>query len=206
MNCEATVKYKDDEEGLVATGRCPMCLRDGQNIQDSHYLPKGAYKGFRAPSLKNPNPVVVTSTRMDQTSLQIHDYVLCWDCEQVLNKKGEDWVLPMLAGEEGFPLFNLLKKEIPMLTEHDLDTYACSQIAGIDWEKLAHFGMGMFWKGAAHAWPGCAKLKLGGYAEEIRRKIPHISGTVTAMIRNLLGRYPEGARYPVAYKAIANSK
>jgi len=156
-------------EALVATGRCPMCLRDGQNIQDSHYLPKGAYKGFRAPSLKNPNPVVVTGTRMDQTSLQIHDYAFCWDCEQVLNKNGEDWVMPMLAGEAGFPLFDLLKNETPVLSEPDLDTYACAQVAGIDWDKLAHFGMGMFWKGAAHAWPGCAKLELGNYAEDIRK-------------------------------------
>lgn len=83
---------------------------------------------LRAPSPKNPNPVVVTGMCMDQTSLQIRDYLVCGDCEQVLNKNGEDWVMPMLAGEAGFPFFDLLKNEVPAISEPDLNTYYFSQI------------------------------------------------------------------------------
>ena len=150
-------------------GKCPLCLCLDQDLQDSHFLPKSAYKGFRATSLKNPNPLVVTPERMDQTSWQIHDYLLCRDCEQDLNKNGENWVIPTFASESGFPFLDLLKVEIPVISEPDLNVYACSQIPGIDWNKLAHFGAGIFWKGAVHKWPGCPKLNLGKYREELRK-------------------------------------
>jgi hypothetical protein len=150
-------------------GKCPMCLRLDEDLQDSHYLPKSAYKGFRATSLKNPNPIVVNPERMDQSSWQVHDYLLCRDCEQDLNKNGENWVIPMLAGASGFPFFDLIKIEIPALSEPDFNVYACSKISGIAWNKLAHFGVGMFWKGAVHTWSGCPKINLGKYVEEIRK-------------------------------------
>jgi hypothetical protein len=106
---------------------------------------------------------------MDQSSWQIHDYLLCRDCEQELNRNGENWLVPMLASESGFPFLDLLKAEIPVLSEPDFNVYATSHIPGIDWKKLAHFAAGMFWKGAVHTWPGCPKLNLGKYAEELRK-------------------------------------
>ncbi len=39
-------------------GVCKLCLQT-RPLQDSHYLPKGAYKINRAPPLKNASPVVL---------------------------------------------------------------------------------------------------------------------------------------------------
>lgn len=152
-------------------GKCPLCLRDNQELQDSHYLPKRAYRNFRVEALKNPNPITVIGDVMSQTSLQIHDFVLCWDCEQLLSRNGEEWVIPQLANENGFPLLATLHSAIPTRIDDDLKVYDCAGITGIDCDKLAHFAMGMFWKGHAHKWHGCERLNLGTYGELARKFI-----------------------------------
>ncbi len=40
----------------MLVGQCKLCLQT-KGLQDSHYIPKSAYKSNRAPKLKNPNPV-----------------------------------------------------------------------------------------------------------------------------------------------------
>lgn len=153
-------------------GKCPLCLRDNQELQDSHYVPRSAYKIFRAGSLKNPNPIAVINDRMSQTSYQVHDFVFCWDCEQLLSRNGEEWVIPQLANENGFPLLTTLHSATPaQIIDDDLKVYNCAGIAGIDCDKLAHFAMGMFWKGHARKWRGCERLNLGAYGEPARKSI-----------------------------------
>jgi len=150
-------------------GTCPLCLRGNQEIQDSHYFPSGAYKLFRAESLNNPNPIAVWNARMSQTSYQVHDFMLCWDCEQLLSRRGEDWLIPQLADKDGFPLLQTLHSATATQVEHDLKVYACARVKGIDCDSLAHFGMGVFWKGHAHQWPNCERLDFGRYGEPIRK-------------------------------------
>jgi hypothetical protein len=160
---------KIEEESGMPLAKCPLCLRENQKLQDSHYLPQAAYKPSRASGLKNPNPVLIANGRMVQTSDQVRDFVFCWDCEQMLNREGENWVMPQLASKEGFPLLALLHSVPPAIAEGDFDVYYCAGIGGIDCEKLAHFGIGMFWKGHAHKWPKCERLRLGAYGEPIRK-------------------------------------
>jgi hypothetical protein len=150
-------------------GKCPLCLRGNQEIQDSHYFPRAAYKLSRAKTLKNPNPVQIMGARSVQSSDQVHDFVLCRDCEQLLSGKGESWVIRQLAHEGGFPLLANLHSVPPAATVDDTKVYACDQISGFDCDKLAHFAMGMFWKGHAHNWQNCEHLDLGAYAEPIRK-------------------------------------
>jgi hypothetical protein len=150
-------------------GKCPLCLRESQELQDSHYLPKGAYKPSRSSNLKNPNPAVISGGRLYQTSDQVHDFVFCWDCEQLLSREGENWIIPQLASEEGFPLLALLHSVPPAIPADDFNVYSCAGIGGIDCDKLARFGIGMFWKGHAHEWPNCERLRLGAYGEPIRK-------------------------------------
>lgn len=153
----------------MPVGKCPLCLRENQKLQDSHYFPRAAYKLFRAKKLRNPNPVVLSHMHSRQSSSQARDFVFCWDCEQLLNREGENWVIPQLASESGFPLLKRLRSASAAIPESGLKVYSCAKIVGIDCDKLAHFGMGMFWKGHAHRWPNCERLRLGAYGELIRK-------------------------------------
>ena len=150
-------------------GKCPLCLRDNQEIHDSHYLPKAAYKLSRAEALKNPNPVLISGARSWQSSDQVHDFVFCRDCEQLLSRNGENWVIRQLADEDGFPLLANLHSTPAAVIDDDMKVYACDPMSSFDCDKLAHFGMGIFWKGHAHQWPNCERLHLGNYGEPIRK-------------------------------------
>ena len=135
----------------MPVGHCPFCKRDGMKLEDSHYLSKGVYKGFRAEELANPNPILITGARMLQSSQQIHEFCLCWDCEQIFNKSGENWTVPRLGWQgKGFEVWKLVKTAPYLPTDEDLRTYGCDHVAEMDCASVAHFGLGIFWKGHAH--------------------------------------------------------
>lgn len=104
------------------------------------------------------------------TDHQVQDYLLCLDCEDILNKGGETWVNPKLATiKASFPLYDLLMKVAPAFQDEKGGVYWAAQNPDIDVEKLTHFAMGIFWKGAVHAWRiGREKIRidLGPYAKE----------------------------------------
>src|SRR5260370_33239576 len=104
-----------------------------------------------------------------------HDFVFCRDCEQLLSRNGENWVIRQLADEDGFPLLANLHSAPAAMIDDDMKVYACDPVSGFDCDKLAHFGMGIFWKGHAHQWPNCDRLHLGNYGEPLRK---HLRGEV----------------------------
>jgi hypothetical protein len=154
---------------------CKMCLNVKQ-LQDSHLLPASVYKKLRRVHLSdadnpNPDPIAVTFRKARQTSKQTTDYLLCSDCEGILDRMGEKHVLPLLATEVGFPLYDLLKRIPPEIEEPDLVIYSCAKMPSLDCEKLAHFATGIFWKTAIHAWRSGAstvKIDLQGHEENLR--------------------------------------
>jgi hypothetical protein len=107
------------------------------------------------------------------TDRQTQDHVLCGVCEDILNKRGEGWVVTKLASfDRTFPLYDLLTKCPPYLSEDGLEAYLAAHNPEIDVEKLVHFAMGIFWKAAVHPWSGTdrePRIELGPYAEEIRK-------------------------------------
>lgn len=150
-------------------GKCKLCLRQ-KELQKSHLMPAGLYKLCRT---KNLEPVMITSEVMMPTSRQLRDYLLCRECEQVLNTRGEAWLLPKLATWEGEFLFHdLLKSEIPVLEDEGATAYAAGENPRIDVHRLIHFAMGIFWKAAVHSWKANEdepRLMLGPYTEPLRR-------------------------------------
>jgi hypothetical protein len=154
---------------------CKMCL-SVKELQDSHLLSASVYKKLRRvhlsdPDNPNPDPIAVTFRKARQTSKQTTDYLLCSDCEGVLDRMGEKHVLPLLADENGFPLYSLLTKVPPDFAEPDLVVYSCAKIPSLDCDKITHFATGIFWKAAVHAWQTGAsmvKIDLKGREEELR--------------------------------------
>ena len=72
-------------------GICKLCLQD-KPLCDSHLAPAGLYKYCNAVGL---GPVRMTAEEIAVANEEITTYLLCEDCEQRLNRDGENWLLPM---------------------------------------------------------------------------------------------------------------
>jgi len=138
----------------------------------SHLLPAGVYRLLRDTGKSNPNPILVGEALSTQTSGQIEAPLLCGDCEQRFNNRGERWVLQNCFREPGvFRIQEALKAATPL---HKLDEgaiYAGAQVANIDVDALVYFAASVFWRAAARHWALLdhkGTLELGPYQEQFR--------------------------------------
>jgi hypothetical protein len=149
-------------------GLCPLCKKP-KTIVDSHLIPKAVYQYCRDPE---GNTIVINPDFLGFSDRQIHTPLLCLDCEDILNKGGEGWLMPLLAEYDGkFPFHEILTRYPPDVTDGDAASYAGTRNADISCEKLAHFAMGVFWKAAVHSWRGGKTepmIQLGPYREPVR--------------------------------------
>jgi hypothetical protein len=84
---------------------------------------------------------------------QIKDYLLCERCEDLLNKNGERYAFEMMNTPNGFRLLDRLKIAPPMsFNVADQMVFSGDNI-GLDMDKLAYFGLSVFWRAGAHTWP-----------------------------------------------------
>jgi hypothetical protein len=152
----------------VRTGKCNLCL-DEKDLVSSHLIPRGVYDYCKPPG---SDPVILTKELVIQSSRQIQDYVLCGECENFLNKRGESWVLPLLARMDGaFPFHDILHEQAADIAEPDFQVYSSSKNPNIDVSKLANFALGIFWKASVHSWRGGRlepQIELGRYGEPLR--------------------------------------
>jgi len=149
-------------------GECKLCL-ENKNLARSHFNPAAVYKIFDSPHSPNRNPVLVTSNVVVQTSKQITDYTFCDDCEDVFDEGGERWFLPLLPKNRNtFPLFELVNGVPPDCVEGDSRCFAASRNPSICVKDLAHFALGLFWRGTLR-WKSSEyePINLGPYAGEI---------------------------------------
>jgi hypothetical protein len=156
----------------MPNGTCPLCLQT-KEIVSSHLVPAAVYRYLRS---ENSEPLRVSPTNAVQTSRQIQYPLLCIDCEQLLNRGGENWFLRLLATKEGscFPLHEMLANGgEPGIEIGKAKLYAAAQNPAIEVEKLAHFATGVFWKASVHSWGianrGELLINLGKYREPIRQ-------------------------------------
>jgi hypothetical protein len=157
-------------------GQCKLCLQT-KELQNSHLLPAAIYKLLRSDNADIPDPLTVRNDptikkfRVFQTSRQITGYVLCWECEQLINANGEDRVLPQLSTLHGFPLYEQLMTIAPDAAWQDTTGYSASKAQAIRIDFLAHFALGIFWKAAVHDWQtgqGTLRISLGPYRDGLK--------------------------------------
>ena len=156
------------------TGVCRLCKNERQ-LHDSHLLSAGFYRAVSDKTSQNPHPILLMSDGAVRTSRQIRAHALCGECEQRLNKRGEDWVLDNFWREAGdFPLRQKLTKAEPVWTRDGKALYKSSDIAGIDKSKLACFALSIFWRASLVVWPikgtRSGYISLGLKYEENLRK------------------------------------
>jgi hypothetical protein len=157
---------------MAVLGKCRLCLHDGVELQDSHYLSKGIYKRLRGEDPKNPHPVLITKSKTVQTSSQLKSHLLCIGCEDRLNRGGETWVLKHCLQTGGaFPLRDLLSGRPPDYLQASTKGYAASRIPEISIAKTAYFAASIFWRGSICGWneDGSVPISLGPFQEKFRR-------------------------------------
>jgi hypothetical protein len=97
-------------------------------------------------------PVYISKESVYSSTKHVKDYVFCGACEQCFGK-AEAWLKPTLPEIGGpFPLRERLKKQTPVEKTADWELYETSSNPEIDVDKLTHFGIGVFYKGAVHPW------------------------------------------------------
>jgi len=150
-------------------GKCKLCEGD-KPLCDSHLAPAGLYKYCKAANL---GPVRMTAKEIAVAKEEVTAYLLCQECEQRLNRDGENWLLPKLATmEEKFPFYNILTEVPPDTLEDGSAAYASSRNRKIGFRKLTNFAVGVFWKASVHSWRNNKTepmIQLGKYGEEFRR-------------------------------------
>jgi hypothetical protein len=157
----------------MPVGICRLHVEETE-LRESHLIPRAIYKVVRSPGDSNPNPVLITEEAKIRTQYQVKDYAFCDTCEQLLNDRGERWVIEnSWRSEKSFPMFDTIAAATPTYADRTLKEYS-GTAAGLDIEKLIHFGAGIFWRAAAHTWMPVEgqqppKLELGPYEEQLRR-------------------------------------
>jgi hypothetical protein len=153
----------------VPLGVCKLCLQERELVR-SHLLPATTYKYLRAGAqspIRMAHGVALPSDRQTQ------EYLLCEECEDILNKGGESWLTPLLATiQRTFPFYDLLTKVPRDYSEPGFDLYFTATNPAIEVEKITHFALGIFWKASVHSWSGTKKeppIQLGPYSEMLRK-------------------------------------
>jgi hypothetical protein len=135
----------------MPVGECALCLKTGE-LQDSHLMPKGTYKPLRG-KLAAQDPILVTASITVQTSAQVHDYLLCKDCELRFERNGEDWVMKNWERPNGrFPLRDALLRSPIKSTIPTGDLYKAPFDSSFKLEKLIYFAASIFWRASVHNW------------------------------------------------------
>ena len=149
-------------------GICKLC-RQEKDLCDSHYLPKALYRRLKREG--GGDPIIMTPNLVVSSSRQVRDFVFCAECEQRLNLGGEQYAMSLVANGNGFPLRDMFSNAPIQRTSPFLRLPG--KHVRLDTTKLAHFAIGLLWKGAVHSWQTVArqttKVRPFPIMENVRR-------------------------------------
>jgi hypothetical protein len=152
---------------------CKLCLQTN-DLCDSHLLPAAVWRLLNEAGHKLHHPIIMTEKLALTSSKQIHDYVLCGDCEQRLNRNGEDYAISQMRGARGFPLLERLRVAQWIAQLGSVRVYSGSAI-GVDTDKLAYFALSVVWRAGAYRWRNLYSdmrtysIQLGAFLEPMRQ-------------------------------------
>ena len=158
-------------------GTCALC-RKTADLLDSHYMPKSVYRAVTrgyAPQDNAPVLVNVPEKSAFRSNRQFRQHLLCASCESLLNRNGENVVLPQIARDESeFFLLDAMKAGEPSDVKKGKAIYnGPSAPRSIDAVAYQYFAVSMFWRGAVTRWQEPASQYFGAlgpnYSEVLRR-------------------------------------
>jgi hypothetical protein len=157
---------------MSRVGVCGLCHLNDQELQDSHFLPAGVYRVIRDETQANPNPLKFNDDVVFQDSKQVSDHLLCHECEERLNKSGEQWFLAHCCRKNQFRLGSLLDGASPAGSFPRAKLYHADQVPKLNVAALTYFAASMFWRASAHRWRMAGRqsrgIALGLYEEQLR--------------------------------------
>jgi hypothetical protein len=113
---------------------------------------------------------------LKQVSAQYTAHLLCANCEDLLNKHGEKWVLANIPQnyDRPFPLQDAINLLTPVFKGRDLVLCDVRGVSAFNIKQLVYFGISIFWRGGVHQWRTTTGLvlqqvNLGGAEEPIRK-------------------------------------
>ena len=149
-------------------GVCRLC-RKRRQLCKSHYIGRAIHKLCRQ---DGDDPVLMTPKIIMTTPRHLWAHLLCLECEGRLNKFGETPVLKLLDNGSSFPLLERMSLSLSLKVENGVVTFS-GRAMGIDTDALAHFSLGLLWKGSSRKWHTVngqkSGVRLGKYREGIRK-------------------------------------
>lgn len=154
----------------MPTGQCPLCLQQ-RTLVDSHLAPKAMYKYAADPDEDGGAPMVVTRGGRRRVTRQVKQYLLCSECDNRLNKYGENYALQQVWNGSRFPLLDRLNLALTVRGSADGEVYS-GLASGIDTEKLAYFALSVLWRAGVSEWRTSKgtthRVDLGSHQESLR--------------------------------------
>jgi hypothetical protein len=155
-------------------GVCELCREYGE-LQDSHLLPKSAYKyaASQDPQYgRSPVKIDVGDGSAGFGDKQIKIHLLCVACEQRLSRLGETPVSRLWNKHGVFPLRDQLLASKPVANDERISIFNPGSLAPSDLYALEFTAFSIFWR--AHVWRWARggdpyRKALGAeYSEKIR--------------------------------------
>src|SRR5712672_534898 len=106
----------------IIIGTCKLCLREGQELQESHLMPAGMYRRLLSDEV-NPHPILITKEGSHPSSEQVTDNVLCAGCESRFDTLGENYALRCAADKRRFRLLEELEAITPSRNDKEWRGY-----------------------------------------------------------------------------------
>ncbi|MDD5434726.1 MAG: hypothetical protein PH343_04790 [Nitrospira sp.] len=135
-------------------GYCGLCKKQ-RKLCESHLIPKSIYKIVVNKSLST-SPVLIKGGKEDvssKTSKQVKAHFLCINCEEILTKHGEDYVLRYTYRDASkFKLQEILNGLKPEFEMDNSLVFSGNKIQKIKICHFVHFAAGVFWKASAGRW------------------------------------------------------
>ena len=174
----------------MKTGMCPGCQKTKQLVS-SHLVSRAVYDYLRTDQL---HPIIVGGGEVRATTDQLQAELLCNDCEQILNRGGEQWMVGKLCTfNRQFPLYDTLHRQPPIDTDPDGETFAARTNPDIDVQRISHFAPGIFWKASIHPWP-FGQISLRPYGDAIRTLLRGETGFPQNIALNAIMSRPAAAQ------------
>jgi hypothetical protein len=139
-------------------GFCAPC-KQTRILQNSHLMPKWAYRRLQQTPHGRGDPVRVTNGSAVQTSAQVTKYLLCGDCEARFGER-ENYVAALTETDATGKLqivTNVTRLNTPRGVLVELGSV-------IDTEKLAYFAASVIWRSCALGFD----CRLGRYEADFR--------------------------------------
>ncbi len=154
---------------------CGLCLQK-KPLRESHLLPRSVYSVIR--NLYGSNSGIISASSIDGNAILTDKHVtskfLCHECEQMLNRNGENAVMKEYKrSPQKFRLLDILEHHRHRTIHEGQYWYHASDLIDIDCESYLYFASSVFWKASSRKWGRMADIyhhALGRqYSEQFRQ-------------------------------------